>query len=52
MYKNLVSDQTAENKNLMNELKLYHWIGNFYIQIQLNYKHAKKIVSWFMAFDR
>ena len=35
IYKNLVSDQTAQKKNLMNELKLYHRIGNFSIQVQL-----------------
>jgi hypothetical protein len=35
IYKNLVCDQTAQKKNLMNELKLYHRIGNFSIQIQL-----------------
>ena len=34
IYKNLVSDQTAQKKNLMNELKLYHRIGNFSIQVQ------------------
>jgi hypothetical protein len=35
IYKNLVSDQTAQKKNLMNELKLYHRIDNFSIQIHL-----------------
>jgi len=35
IYKNRVSDQTAQKKNLMNELKLYHRLGNFSIQIQL-----------------
>jgi hypothetical protein len=34
IYKDLVSDQTTQ-KDLMNELKLYHRIGNFSIQIQL-----------------
>ena len=35
IYKNLVSDPTAQKKNLMNELKLYHRIGNFSIKVQL-----------------
>ena len=35
IYKNLVSGQTAQKKNLMNELKLYHRIDNFSIQIHL-----------------
>ena len=35
IYKDLISDQTTQKKDLMNELKLYHKIGNFSIQIQL-----------------
>jgi hypothetical protein len=46
IYKNFVCDQTAQKKNLMNELKLYHRIGNFSIQIQLLIiKMLKKKVS-------
>ena len=33
--KDLVSDQTTQKNDLMNELKLYHRIGNFSIQIKL-----------------
>lgn len=35
IYKIIVSDLTVQKKNLMNELKLYHRIGNFSIPIQL-----------------
>jgi hypothetical protein len=46
IYKDLVSDQTTQKKDLMNELKLYHRIGNFSIQIQLLIiKMLKKNVS-------
>ena len=53
IYNDLVSDQTTQKKDMMNELKLYHRIGNFSIQIQLLItKMLKKNVSRFMAFDR
>ena len=32
IYKIIVSDLTTQKKNLMNELKLYHIIANFYLQ--------------------
>jgi hypothetical protein len=35
IYKIIVSDLPTQKKNLMNELKLYHKIGNFSVPIQL-----------------